>query len=82
MKERTKWVAAGVLIVSGLALITRNLLHDPDRGFRKEPRQKQLVTFEQVPAPSRRRSERRAVVRPSKSSKRSESRARPSTSWK
>jgi hypothetical protein len=51
MKERTKWVAAGVLIVSGLGLITRNLLHDPDRGFREEPRQKQLVTVEQVPAP-------------------------------
>ena len=51
MKERTKWIAAGILIASGIGLITRNLLHDPDRGFREEPRQKQLDTFEQDPGP-------------------------------
>jgi hypothetical protein len=51
MKERTKWVLAVVLLLSGFCLIAWNLLHDPDGAFREERVPDEVVTLDQVPPP-------------------------------
>lgn len=48
MKPKLKWVAAAISIAFGISLIGWNL-RDPDAAFREPPKEKRVVTIDQVP---------------------------------
>jgi hypothetical protein len=52
MTNRTKLIGAGCAFVVGAGLILWNL-RDPNRGYYEQPKQEQLVTIDQIPAPVR-----------------------------
>ena len=52
MTDRTRYASAAGMFVIGGALIAWNL-RDSDRAFREQPKQEQLVTIDQIPAPVR-----------------------------
>ena len=52
MKDRTKLIIGGSAFVVGTGLILWNL-RDPNRGYYEQPKQEQVVTIDQIPAPVR-----------------------------
>jgi hypothetical protein len=52
MKNRTKLTIAGSTFAAGVGLILWNM-RDPNRGYYEQPKEEQVVTIQQIPAPVR-----------------------------
>ena len=50
MTNRTKSIAAAVVVVVGSGSLAWSLLRDPDRAYREQPEVEQAITIDQVPA--------------------------------